>query len=309
MSILSFATVVGAALALSGQAQTPDVEASIPLIQNSYGLYTLDASVGQNLVFGGMPDADPVPFILDTGASHTTVPSLIAGQLVDPAVIDLDRIGHGTVGEFDTGLIPVNSFDFGFGPRRVDMAVVDSTNASVLTAAGLLGANAFNSEVVQLDFPASQLNLLSNVRLEGASDVRLRNGLVIGEAQVRGSVAPVKVIIDTGATASIANRYVARRPTGSVTIGNGIIDGVGGGRFERGEVRRFFPRLQVSNLCIRSFEITVADVFAFESQGWLEEPAMILGIDVLANSVITVDHATGNVRIDGQGRYACHQSG
>ena len=36
---------------------------------------------------------------------------------------------------------------------------------------------------------------------------------------------------------------------------------------------------------------------------------MILGIDVLANSVITVDHATGNVRIDGQGRYACHQSG
>ena len=103
-----FSLALSLMLGAEGYAQH---QSSIPMQRNSYGLYTLETHVGRSVLFSGNPDADPVPFIIDTGASHTAAPRLIAQQLADQQVITLDQVAHGITGQFDTDLIFVEHLD------------------------------------------------------------------------------------------------------------------------------------------------------------------------------------------------------
>ncbi|HCR66480.1 MAG TPA: hypothetical protein DIW38_08205, partial [Oceanicaulis sp.] len=94
-----FSLALSLMLSAEGYAQH---QSSIPMQRNSFGLYTLETHVGRSVLFSGNPDADPVPFIIDTGASHTAAPRLIAQQLADQQVITLDQVAHGITGQFDT---------------------------------------------------------------------------------------------------------------------------------------------------------------------------------------------------------------
>ncbi|WP_306016780.1 aspartyl protease family protein [Oceanicaulis sp. MMSF_3324] len=302
MSVL--ASLIVASL-LGVQQSAPEIELrSTPLTLNNYGLYTVETSIGRQVLFSGDPEADPVPFIVDTAASHTAVPRLIAQQLVDNALISLDDIGHGLTGQFDTSLIFVDQLDFGLGPREVEVAVFEDAYGSVMSAAGLLGANAFPDEAIQIDFPSQRLTLLDSAFTNGSQDLWIRNGLIMGEANIRGVDEPVLVLVDTGATASIVNTALLEARNGSVRVGDNSVSGVSGPTAQA-EMRKWFSRFQLDNLCIRLFEITVSDVYAFDHHGWSDQPAIILGMDVLKDAMITVDYATGHVAMDGTDRYAC----
>jgi hypothetical protein len=280
--------------------------AEIALTRNSYGLYTIDVDVGRSVLFSGDPQADPVPFIVDTAANTSAVPRLIAEQLVREQDITLDRIGHGFTGVFETGLILVDQINFGLGPRRVEIAVIDEHYGSVLSSAGLLGENAFNGETVTLDFPGERLLHAAGSTIENVGPLRLENGVIVGEARLRGQAEPLRVIIDTGATESVLNpaafggRRSSERPQSIRAEG---VDGQD--QRVRRATRRMFPGLQVGELCIGLFTISVLDVYVFEHLGWAEQPAMLIGMDLLEHSLITIDYRTGAVRLEGTGEYGC----
>ena len=304
--MIILAGLVAASLLNTEQNPDRDVQParSVPMEQNSYGLYTVPTNVGRQVLFSGDPEADPVPFIIDTAANHTAVPRLIAQQLVDQSLISLDEVGHGLTGQFDADLIFVDQLDFGLGPREVRVAVFEEAYGSVMSAAGLLGASAFTDDVIQIDFPGQRLNLLDVSFIRGAPDVRLSDGLIMGEGQVRGLDTPVRVLVDTGATASIVNSALVQARGGSRRIGDNAVSGVSGPDV-RAETRRMFSRFRLDNLCIGLFEITVSDVYAFDNHGWSDQPAIILGMDVLRHAVITVDYGTGQVAIEGFDDFEC----
>lgn len=278
---------------------------SIPMERNSYGLFTVETHVGRSVLFSGNPEADPVPFIIDTGASHTAAPRLIAQQLADQQVITLDQVAHGMTGRFDTDLIFVEHIDYGLGPRVIEVAVFEDAFGSVMSAAGLLGANAFTTEVIRLDFIHGQLELLPDNSDLTAGALSVQNGLVIGVGQISNVEAPIRVFIDTGAGSSIVNTALMRARGGPRTAAQMEIEGVSGGSRALGEVRRMFSRFRVDDLCISLFEITVSDVYFFEHLGWADEPAIILGMDVLQDAEISIDYGTGNVSLQGFGRKSC----
>lgn len=296
----------GALGALSMTVATAPPIASIPLTENIFDLYTLETNVGRSVLFSGNPEADPVPFIIDTGANHTAVPRLIAEQLVSQQDISFDQIAHGMTGQFDTDLFFVDQLDFGLGPRTVEVAIFTEAYGAVMSAAGLLGANAFTDEIIELDFPGRSLNLLHPSTQVASGDLRLTEGLVRGQATLRGVEQPIHILIDTGATVSLVNSALLRaRNTRSSVEGDISVEGVSGGVETSGELRRVFSRLQVDSFCIDLFQVTVADVYAFNVHGWMDEPAMILGMDVLRGGRLTLDYGRDQVMLSGQDNTAC----
>lgn len=302
MSLLT--GIVAASLLTTQPASHADVNLEVPLHINRYGLYTVDVNVGRQVLFSGDPEAEPIPFIIDTGASHTAVPRLIAQQLVDRELITLDLVGHGMTGQFDTDLVFIDQLDFGLGPRNAEVAIFEEAYGSVMSAAGLLGSNVFEGDVIQLDFPRQSLSRLSGRFAQGSPDLRLYDGLIVGTASIRGIDGPVHVIVDTGATASLANTALAHARGGNVRTTETVVWGVSGAE-SRSESRKLLSRFRLDNFCIDLFEITVTDVYVFDHHGWSDQPAMVLGMDVLNNAVITVDHQTGHVAIEGVENHSC----
>ncbi len=279
---------------------------TIPMHRNIYDMYTVEVTVGRGLLFSGNPDADPVPFIVDTGANRTAVPRLIAHQLIADEQISFDQIGHSVTGPFNTGLFFVDQLDFGAGAREVEVAVFEEHYGSVMSAAGILGANAFRNEVVVLDYPAQELRFEPPAASPaGDMPLRIENGLIVGEGRVRGVAGPVRVFVDTGANASVVNTALVRN---SRTGGPGPasqIEGVSGGVISTGDTRRMFGGFQISDLCVSTFSITVSDLYFFDGIGWSEEPAIILGMDALQHARITIDYGNARARIEGVGNWAC----
>lgn len=302
--MVSLAGIFAATLLAASQIEDEAATQTRRLQVNTYGLYTIETSVGRPLQFAGATEAGPVPFIIDTAASHTAVPRIIAEQLARDELISLDEVGHGLTGPFDTSRIFVDQLDFGLGPREVEIAIFDESDGSVMSAAGLLGANAFGGDGIRIDFPRRRLDVLQHPFSGGARGLSVRNGLIVGEARVHGVEGPVQVLIDTGATASIANTALAEARGGTVRVGDNLVAGVSGSEVQA-EVRKLFSRFQLDNLCMGLFQITVLDVYAFDRLGWTHQPAMILGMDVLHDAVITVDYGTRNVAIDGVDERAC----
>lgn len=305
MSILT--GIVAASLIAQQPVHDADVERHVPMHINTYGLYTVDVNVGRQVLFSGDPDAEPIPFIVDTGASHTAVPRLIAQQLVDRELISLDQVGHGMTGQFDTSLVFIDQLDFGLGARNAEIAIFEEAYGSVMSAAGLLGSNVFEGELIQIDFPRRSLSLLPGRFVEGSPDLRLYDGLIFGTASIRGVDSPVQVIVDTGATASLANTALAHARGGALRTNEIVVWGVSGAEVHS-ESRKLLSRFRLDNLCIDLFEITVTDIYAFDHHGWSDRPAMILGMDVLENAVITIDHQTGHVAIDGMDTQSCNSN-
>jgi predicted aspartyl protease len=279
---------------------------TIPMHRNSHDMYTVDVTVGRSLLFSGNPQADPVPFIVDTGANRTAVPRLIAHQLIADEQISFDQIGHSVTGPFDTGLFFVDQLDFGAGPREVEVAVFEEHYGSVLSAAGILGANAFRDEVVVLDYPAQELRFVPPTALPaGDMPLRIENGLLVGEGRIRGLEGPVRVLVDTGANASVVNTALVRNRWTSGSGQSAQIEGVSGGGVSTGDTRRIFGGFQISDLCASAFTITVSDLYFFDRIGWSEEPAIILGMDALQHARITIDYGNATARIDATGNWTC----
>lgn len=270
------------------------------------GLYTVPVSLGDIGSSEARHDVDGLRFIVDTGASHTAIPLELALLMTDGDPIVLDQVGHALTGQFQTELLITERLDFGLGPQTLELAVIDVPYDRTVQASGLLGANAFRNRRVTIDFPASQLHFgRTRTPQVGSHDLWVDDGLIQGTGHVRGLDLPVHVMIDSGATASIVNSAFADegRPI-PTSIAITVLSMAG--RLQQSESnRQMFRGFQTSNLCIRQFEVTVADLYVFESLGWADEPAMVIGMDVLQDAIIEIDHATGDAFITGVRHRSC----
>lgn len=278
---------------------------TIPMQRDRDNRYTIDVSLGRTVTFLRNPEVDRLPFIVDTGANQTGVPRLIAYQLVTERDIIFDQTGHAVTGPFDTSLFVIDHLDFGLGPRQVEVAVFPEHEETVLRAAGILGSNAFRDETIVLDYPAEELRLIPRTASMAEMPLYFEDGLIVGEGRIRGVGEPVRVFVDTGANASIVNTALVRHHR-AARLGIPInIGGVATRIVERGELRHLFGGLQISELCTGSFLITVSDIYFFDRLGLVDEPAILLGMDVLRNARMTIDYGSQSARIEGVDRWSC----
>lgn len=264
------------------------------------------ASTGQFLMDVTIAGEGPWPFMIDTGASHTTLALPVAEALGFTSTREhLHPVQTLTAETLEERL---EIADMRFGPARADglyPVVADVAGGEIQ---GLIGLDALAGERVRLDFPAG--DIVFDVSAPDGAHGRIDpvHGVAMMEASVRGVREPVMVLIDTGSGFTLINSALARRlnrePVTRMRIGAITRSSPGAAVRERARVER----LQVGGVCVPALGALQADVDMFRALGWRDRPAMVLGLDLLQHAIITIDGPSGAIRLDpGAPSLACRE--
>jgi predicted aspartyl protease len=254
------------------------------------------ASTGQFLMDVRIAGQGPWPFMIDTGASHTTLALPVAEALGFVSTRDhLHSVQTLTAETLEERLTIA---DMRFGPARAS-----SLNAVVADVAGgeiqgLIGLDALAGERVRLDFPAGEIVFNPPALVGAHGRIDPVHGVAMMEASVRGVREPVMVLIDTGSGFTLINSALARRlvrePVTRMRIGSITRSSPSAAVRERARVER----LRAGAVCVPALGAIQADVDMFRALGWRDRPAMVLGLDLLQHAIITVDGPSGAIRLD-----------
>jgi predicted aspartyl protease len=224
----------------------------------------------------------PFRLVLDTGASHSAV---VAEVVADLGMTSSGAMRlHGVTGSAIVPFITVNTFLVGDMEEQAKMLpiVPDALGG----ADGVLGMESLEGKRIAIDFMNDKISITHSHATRAAADyvtiplVRSANGLLMATAYM-GAIR-VKVIIDTGGQASVANPALlaalrARHRMGKMEPSSitGATDDV-----QPGEATPV-PPLTLGPISIQAPFITVSDLHIFERWHMTAEPTMLVGIDIL----------------------------
>jgi len=227
----------------------------------------------------------PYRLVLATGASSTAVTPHLAEALgiqANPADTVMLR---GSTGSVSVPVVPVETLEFGdflMEPGR--LAVIPDALGG---ADGVLGMDALASKRINIDFRHDRVTIMRSKNQRAGSGfvtipVSMLHGLLVVDAVMGG--VPVKAIIDTGGQVTLGN--LALRLALAERRGNGVqegkLDQVFGSTLDmQVGTRLATPALALGTLLVRSPAMTFADFEIFKYWKMTEEPAMLIGMDVL----------------------------
>ena len=271
------------------------------------GHFVLDVDLGRAIAFGSNdePGQRSFPFIVDTGASHHAIAEHLAEAFGYVRPQELDQVAVSITGIFDTQVYQLPHFDFGTGAAPTDTVIIYVQPDDRFSAYGLLSANILPNRPYTLDFHASEIRLDAHAPLRADANIGTRNGTIQALGFIQGHEEPIHVLIDTGSAYSIANTTLTQVLS---RLNDGIIldlQGVGSRIPQRADTRARLRNFQLGELCIPLMYPIEADLYVFEEMGWGEEPAILIGLDVLASSHITIDPRNKQVEIQGYNRMRC----
>jgi predicted aspartyl protease len=279
-------------LALSMFAMLPAgmaAEATDPKSQDGdqplYAAPTRPDRVGRMLAAVEVNGSGPYRFIIDLGANRSVLSSRLATSL------GLATAGTGTVevhGVTGSAVVPMAVVD----ELRVGTIVMVDQQLPVLAGAvfadadGILGIDGLQQSRIEVDFRHDRVKI-------GLSDPRgaphgyltvpartINEGLLLVEGRV-GNVR-THVIIDTGAEYTIGNMPLqqallrgARKGDRRESVVTGATPGSASGDTHA------TPSITLGEARLRNIPVTFSDLYIFSLWGLADEPALIVGMDVL----------------------------
>lgn len=228
----------------------------------------------------------PYRFLVDTGCSGTMVGHHLAerlGQGRDRPLAPFVRV-HDVLGPVDLPAARLAQLDIGlFTASDITAPILTIGDAS--GADGVLGTNSLLGRRLWVDFSRDQIRIERSKRSapSGYDTVRGRlheGGLLIVPVRVGGVTVPG--LVDTGAERSFFNQALWQQlRTNENTKALGEVELLNlAGLSARGPVFTL-PRLRVGPITIRGLDAILVDAYAFNTLGLSEEPAMVLGMDIL----------------------------
>ena len=228
----------------------------------------------------------PFRLVLDTGASH----SALTPGLAQAIGVSLDSANtvtlRGATGSVSVPMVPVRSLEYGdllLEPRRLPV-IPDALGG----AEGVLGMDGFANKRIHIDFRRDHITIMRSKNQRAAGGYAtipvkfLRGRLLVVEAWIGG--VPVKAVIDTGGQATLGNEALRaalaerRRRQEQQAVPDQVtgatLDVQLGNRVET-------PALALGEILVRNPAMTFADFAIFDHWKMTEEPAMLIGMDVL----------------------------
>ncbi|MGH8251909.1 MAG: aspartyl protease family protein [Steroidobacteraceae bacterium] len=226
----------------------------------------------------------PFRLVLDTGASHSALTARVVQKLgitVDPERTVMLR---GATGSARVPLVPVETLEVGellMEPRRLPI-VPDALGG----AEGILGTDGLDNKRIHIDFRNDSITIMRSRKEEAKAGFAtipvkfMRGRLLVVEAYL-GGVA-VKAIIDTGGQATLGNEALrialAERRRKHVMLP----DEVTGATLDvQAGNRGATPSLAMGEILVRNPLMTFADFAIFQHWKMTDEPAMLIGMDVI----------------------------
>ena len=248
----------------------------------------------------------PYRLVLDTGANRSAILERVAIELGDGARTDGKVRLRGVTGTSVVPVVRVDRMEIG------DMLLAPVKLPIVLDvfggADGILGTEGLQDKRIVIDFRRDSISVKRSRReAPGAGFQTLpitfsRNRLMMVDVYV-GRVR-AKAIIDTGAPDSLGNAALlealkrSAKETPETDIVGVTLD------VERGNRIRM-PTIRMQNVTVRNAAMTFSDVYIFKHWRMTEEPAILLGMDILGVlDQMIIDYRTRELHIRTTGNSA-----
>lgn len=252
----------------------------------------------------------PFVFAIDSAANTSVIAEDLAASLALPdagevamhTVVAVERAATVRAARLRTGALDVE------GAR-----LIVTGRQGLLGLDGLLGTDLLADLRLVLSFRGRARVNVTRARRRGADfgGVRLDaraatvgqqrfNGLLLIDA--KAGTVPCKVIIDTGAKMTVINTALARQANAQPLI---LADGTNvsrilspTGRGAMGEAM-LLPQLMLGDAHLTRIPVLVGDFHTFAVWGLIDQPAMLLGVDLLGLfETVIIDLKRGELLLD-----------
>ena len=248
----------------------------------------------------------PYKFVVDSGADTSVVGEKIAAKLGLPDADSITLLGMTEVTDVSRVLVD----ELQLGPTTTTDLTLPVLDERDIGGDGMIGLDAlvrqrlmldFDKKLITVDDPEDPIDLGPNVIVVTA---RLQRGqLILTDVYVKGR--KIAAVIDTGTEVSIGNlelrkQLIRRTPKEPKTI---EIYGVTGAKAKLEFAS--IPQLKLGPIKIRNVPIAFADVPPFEVFGLANEPALLIGTDLMEQfRRVSLDFRERKVRFQLK---QCHQ--
>ena len=243
----------------------------------------------------------PYDFLVDTGANRSCISKGLADELDLPAgpMVAIRTM----VGSHPRPTARVDRLEIaGKAQKRINIPVLPMPSQE---SRGVLGVDWLKARRLVLDFKGKSLEI-APPKLEISSPNRVvvparrRSGqLTMVDADMSG--APISAMIDSGSQVSIGNaalrHLLNRTDAGRTHVEQIELTSLVGEKFI-GEMG-YLPFLRLGGLTLGNVPVVFAEASVFELWDLSKKPAIILGVDLLAQfNAVALDFGRSTVRFD-----------
>src|SRR5690348_6876048 len=248
----------------------------------------------------------PFKFVIDTGASRSTLAPHLARALNLQPSVGRNVMLNGVTGAAEVTTVAVESLDIGaLRFEKQDLPVIFTSIMG--NADGILGVAGFQDQRIDVDFKRDRVSVLaSNGKRPHYSMVTARatrniNGLMIVDVRI-GRRVRAKAVIDTGAERSLGNialqtamnRNKKRKDPVSAVVHGATPD------IADGEVQSI-KEATIGDMTLTNLDVIFADFHVFKLWGLDQEPAMLIGMDMLGVlERLVIDYRRNEVSMYGE---------
>ncbi len=242
----------------------------------------------------------PFRFIVDTGATHSTItPDLAHALGLKPAEASTFVV-NGITGTAQVSAVMLDKLQT--GNLIMDGLLVPVVWAPLMAGAdGIFGAAGLTEDSLSVDFQRNRVEISGGVQAAVRAEAlrihatRVTHGLMVLAVQV-GSVHALAVV-DTGSERTLGNLALrdalnARRRPGTVAQVTSVFGATA--QVEPGEILRA-PTIVIDSLRINDVKVVYGDFHIFKVWEMQDKPALVIGMDVLGT--------VGSLGIDFKNQY------
>ena len=241
-------------------------------------------------------DTLQLPAIIDTAATIAMIDASAAARAgIDaPPPDEIKMPVYGLLGLREFPVVSIGNLSRE-GVRVFEIGAAYNNREQMPGGPLVIPATSFGGDVLDFDFLNGRLSIYdgrpqSNGRSSGKGKLTIENGLIFAEVKVNGVKG--KALIDTGSPFSFINSQMAQaakaRPDEEKTRS---LQGATGGTLSVSVAS--VKRLSVARFNISRLNMIVADPAMFHDLGLNDEPAMLLGLDLLSHFRVQIDRARG----------------
>lgn len=253
-----------------------------------YAIPTRPDRAGRLLAPVAIDGHGPFRFLVDTGCNGTMIGDRLALTLGYEGGDGAGMIRvHDVLGPMLMPALRLGEINLGlFTATGITAPILSIRDAS--GADGVLGTNSLAGRRLWVDFERDQIRIERSKRTppSGHDTIKGRlhaDGLLVVPVNIGGLTVPG--LVDTGAERSLINPSLLARlmergraaPIGEVTVMN--LSGLEA----KGPVF-LLPRVRLGPIAIRNLASVLVDAHAFDTLGLADEPAIVLGMDILGLS-------------------------
>jgi predicted aspartyl protease len=249
----------------------------------------------------------PFRFVIDTGASRSTLAPHLARALGLKASVGRNVMLNGVTGAAEVPTVAVDSIEIG-ALKFVDQNLPVIFTSIMGNADGILGVAGFHDQRIDVDFKRDRVSVLASngkrphYSLVTARATRNANGLMILDIRV-GRRIRAKAVIDTGAERTLGNLALQNAMNKHRRKKRDVVSAMVHGAtpdITDGDVQEV-KEATIGDMTLTNMEVIFADFHVFKLWKLDQEPAMLIGMDMLGVlERLVIDYRRNEVSMYGE---------